>query len=390
MKHIIKLTIILTTFTLVSCDKIPSLNKQSSQPEQPTFIARQSGTPLNPFALNRLAKQTVVEIVSESVLTGGNKYIPKGSGVIIGRRGSTYYVLTANHISDIDDGLSVFIRSEKPGEAGEVLPLKFIRRYPREDLAVVAFASSTDYEVAEVGEASQLDDDRQVYVAGWPGNDNRQGFQFTPAKVTNPRVGNNFTYQPTQPGEDVYKGMSGGAVLNEAGQLVGIHVGLTRVGRDGEGVLISTFLRGMPPEVSRVLVSQTPAVPTRKTTRTTDNTRIPETTPYLSKVILQQEGTLSDGDLTLPSDKSIYDEHTFEGTSGQVVSVTLNSPDFDTYLAVFSPTGELLGEHDDVSQKNTNSQLTITLTVTGTYRVIVNSYDKTGRGKYNVRVIQVE
>ncbi|NES67175.1 MAG: hypothetical protein F6K24_18950 [Okeania sp. SIO2D1] len=69
MKHIITLTIILTTFTLVSCNKIPSLNKQSSQPEQPTFIARKSDTPLNPFALTRLVKQTVVEIVSESYLT---------------------------------------------------------------------------------------------------------------------------------------------------------------------------------------------------------------------------------------------------------------------------------------------------------------------------------
>ncbi|MDT9341279.1 serine protease, partial [Trichodesmium erythraeum 21-75] len=248
---------------MVSCNKIPFLNKQPpqpEQPEQPTFIARKSGTPVNPFALNRLAKETVVEIVSEGYLTGGNKYLPKGSGVIIGRKDSVYYVLTADHISDIDDGLSVFIRSEKPGAAGEVLPLKFIKRYPREDLAVVAFLSFTNYKAAEVGEASQLDDNNQVYVAGWPGNDNRQGFQFTPAKVTNPQVGDNLTYQPTEPSESLYKGMSGGAVLNEAGQLVGIHVGLTKVGGDGKGVLISTFLRIAPPEVEEVLGSSTPDV----------------------------------------------------------------------------------------------------------------------------------
>ena len=259
-KYIIRLTILLTILTLVSCNKIPFLNKQPPQPEQPTFIARKSGTPVNPFALNRLAKQTVVEIVSEGYLTGGDKYIPKGSGVIIGRKDSVYYVLTANHISNIDDGLSVFIRSEKPGAAGEVLPLKFIKRYPQEDLAVVAFLSFTNYKVAEVGEASQLDDDNQVYVAGWPGAENRQGFQFTPAKVTNPQVGDNLTYQPTEPGEDVYKGMSGGAVLNEAGQLVGIHVGLTKIDGDGKGVLISTFLRMVPPEVEEVLVRSTPDV----------------------------------------------------------------------------------------------------------------------------------
>ena len=259
-KYIIRLTIIIITFTLVSYNKVLFLNKQPPQPEQPTLIARQSDIPANPFALNRLAKQTVVEIVSEGYLTGGDKYIPKGSGVIIGRKDSVYYVLTANHISNIDDGLLVFIRSEKPGAAGEVLPLKFIKRYPREDLAVVTFLSFTNYKVAEVGEASQLDNDNQVYVAGWPGAENREGFQFTPAKVTNPQVGDNLTYQPTEPGEDVYKGMSGGAVLNEAGQLVGIHVGLTKVGGDGEGVLISTFLQMVPPEVEEVLVRSTPDV----------------------------------------------------------------------------------------------------------------------------------
>jgi hypothetical protein len=241
-KYIIRLTILLTILTLVSCNKMPF------------FFARKSDIPVNPFALNRLAKQTVVEIVIEGYLTGGDKYITKGSGVIIGRKDSAYYVLTANHISNINDGLLVFTRSEKPGEAGEVLPLKFIKRYPQEDLAVVEFSSFIDYRLPEVGEASQLDNDNQVYVAGWPGAENREGFQFTPAKVTNPQVGDNLTYQPTEPNESLYKGMSGGAVLNEAGQLVGIHVGLTKVGGDGEGVLISTFLQMVSPEVEEVLV----------------------------------------------------------------------------------------------------------------------------------------
>jgi hypothetical protein len=78
--------------------------------------------------------------------------------------------------------------------------------------------------------------------------------------VTNPQVGDNLTYQPTEPSESLYKGMSGGAVLNEAGQLLGIHVGLTKVGGDGKGVLISTFLRIAPPEVEEVLVRSTPDV----------------------------------------------------------------------------------------------------------------------------------
>ena len=135
----------------------------------------------------------------------------------------------------------------------------------------------------------------------------------------------------------------------------------------------------------------TPEVsPIPENTPTIDTSPIPENTPSTQEqeVILQEKGTLSDGDLVLPSDESVYDEYTFEGSGGQVITVTLESPDFDTYLAVFSPTDELLGEHDDINKKNTNSELTITLEITGKYRVIVNSYDKTGRGEYNLQVIQ--
>lgn len=135
----------------------------------------------------------------------------------------------------------------------------------------------------------------------------------------------------------------------------------------------------------------TPEVtPLLETIPTLEESPSPESTPppQEQEVILQQKGTLSDGDLVLPSDQSIYDEHTFEGTGGQVVFITLESPSFDTYLAVFSPTNELLGENDDVDKDNKNSQLTITLPITGQYRVIVNSYDKTGRGEYDLRVIQ--
>ena len=132
------------------------------------------------------------------------------------------------------------------------------------------------------------------------------------------------------------------------------------------------------------------ATPLLETTPTLEESPSPEIAPPTQEqeVILEEKGTLSDGDLVLPSDESVYDEYTFEGSGGQVITVTLESPDFDTYLAVFSPTDELLGEHDDINKKNTNSQLTITLEITGKYRVIVNSYDKTGRGEYNLQVIQ--
>ncbi|NEQ75011.1 MAG: serine protease [Okeania sp. SIO2C9] len=261
MKHITKITIGLITIALVGYSKYESEISTNVSTKisisNPIFTARQDNTPLSRSALNRLAENITVEIVTPSVTTGGGRFTPAGSGVIIGKQDSTYYVLTAEHIFPDQNDYRVVVRSKKPGEDAEVVKLQILRRYPKQDLAVVKFASLKKYKVVEVGEASQLSNNSQVYVGGWPGVENREGFQFTPAKVTNPRAGDNLTYEPTEPGEGVYKGMSGGAVLSEAGQLVGIHVQLTEVDGDGEGVLISTFLREMPQEVSRVLVKPT-------------------------------------------------------------------------------------------------------------------------------------
>jgi Bacterial pre-peptidase C-terminal domain len=108
-----------------------------------------------------------------------------------------------------------------------------------------------------------------------------------------------------------------------------------------------------------------------------------------SKIILEQKGELTPAkSAVLPSDGSLYDEYTFEGNQGQTVVVAVESTDFDTYLAIFNSQGELLAENDDVTQQNSNSELTLTLSASGRYRVIVNAYEPPpkGRGKYNLTV----
>jgi len=111
-----------------------------------------------------------------------------------------------------------------------------------------------------------------------------------------------------------------------------------------------------------------------------------------SKVILEQKGELTTTKSSvLPSDSSLYDEYTFEGTQGQKVVVTVESSEFDTYLAILNSQGELLGENDDVTQQNSNSELTVTLSASGRYRVVVNAYDPPpkGKGKYNLIIREV-
>ncbi|WP_416673017.1 trypsin-like peptidase domain-containing protein [Egbenema bharatensis] len=104
-----------------------------------------------------------------------------------------------------------------------------------------------------------------------------------------------------------------------------------------------------------------------------------------SEPLLRMEGLLGQNSRTL-QDGSLYEEHTFQGTAGQTVTITLESSEFDTYLILLDPNNQVIGENDDASPSTLNSALTITLPLTGTYRVIANAYDSSGRGRYLLTV----
>ena len=139
-----------------------------------------------------------------------------------------------------------------------------------------------------------------------------------------------------------------------------------------------------------VLAQQSPKPsPSPQQSPTQNPTPAPIPTTGPSKVILEQKGELSPAkSAVLPSDSSLYDEYTFEGTQGQKLVVTVESTEFDTYLAIFNSQGELLGENDDATPQNSNSELTVTLSASGRYRVIVNAVEPPpkGRGKYSLTV----
>ncbi len=118
------------------------------------------------------------------------------------------------------------------------------------------------------------------------------------------------------------------------------------------------------------------------------STSLSRLTPRLrsNRLLLNQEGTLDASDAVLPSDGSRYDEYTFEGEAGQSVTIKLESTDFDPYVALFGPNGRLVAENDNASPSEQNSAITITLPMTGRYRVVVNAYDDTGRGQYLLTV----
>ncbi|GAP96968.1 tetratricopeptide repeat-containing S1 family peptidase [Leptolyngbya sp. NIES-2104] len=151
--------------------------------------------------------------------------LPGGTGVIVGRQGNLYTVLTANHVVKRQD-LPYTIRTStgKDYTVGRVQSLQSSATDP--DLAVVTFETAGSYPVATLGDSDQAGMGADIYVAGFPISGDRTGsdrdFEFTRGSVTSrPSArpqGYTLRYNAT-----TRVGMSGGPVLDVEGRVVGIH-----------------------------------------------------------------------------------------------------------------------------------------------------------------------
>ncbi|MBD1940521.1 trypsin-like peptidase domain-containing protein [Microcoleus sp. FACHB-68] len=103
-------------------------------------------------------------------------------------------------------------------------------------------------------------------------------------------------------------------------------------------------------------------------------------------VIARLESVLGPGASVLPSDGSLFRQTTFTGRGGQSVTISLESPEFDTYLVLLSPEGKVLAQNDNAGADTTNSAITATLPRSGVYRVVVNARDRQGRGRYTLTI----
>ena len=90
--------------------------------------------------------------------------------------------------------------------------------------------------------------------------------------------------------------------------------------------------------------------------------------------ILQKQGSLA----------PMRDEYSFEGESGQTVTITMASEEFDTLLILLDPEGEEIAVNDDYGG-TLNSTIVTTLPASGAYTVLAGSYSGQG-GEYDFAV----
>jgi len=113
----------------------------------------------------------------------------------------------------------------------------------------------------------------------------------------------------------------------------------------------------------------------------------PSPSPNSRRVLLQEQAVLDRRTASvLESDNSLYRTYEFQGQRGQTVTIDLTSPDFDTFLALLDPDGQVVDNNDDIDGSSTNSRLVVTLPRAGTYQVIVNAFDSSGQGRFTITV----
>ncbi|NJL52722.1 MAG: trypsin-like peptidase domain-containing protein [Hydrococcus sp. SU_1_0] len=164
-----------------------------------------------------------------------------GSGFILQRNNQEYLVITNQHVLRAGEPPYVVETVDGNTYKAEVVSKSINSPNPQEqfDLAILKFVAQTDYATAKVGNSSHLEVGERVFAAGFPAQELispqtsavlAQPNIFTTRKLSlklgrvsiilNQALVEGYQIAYTN---DVKKGMSGGALLNSQGEVVGIN-----------------------------------------------------------------------------------------------------------------------------------------------------------------------
>jgi Trypsin-like peptidase domain len=213
--------------------------------------------------VNRIAKSITVQIQG----------LPpeQGSGVLLQRKGQEYTILTAAHA--VRNKIASYIIITPDGKRHSILPRSLHIFSDDIDLATFKISSSNSYSVAKLGESQRMEEGMDVYISGFPRETQvitNSTYVFREGKVSanasKPFAGGySLLYS-----NDTLPGMSGGAVLNDQGELIAIHGKGDRT-TDAKnvktgfnaGIPISTYLAALKVDSNAVLSSSI-VIPTPK------------------------------------------------------------------------------------------------------------------------------
>jgi S1-C subfamily serine protease len=208
--HQLLIALAVSLFTITTATQYQLL----AQPNQP-----EETEPLTTTTAQQIAASITVRIqVGQS----------GGSGVIIGKKGNTYLVLTNAHV--IRDPSSISIKT--PDGQNHTAQKVKNTQVGNFDLALLEFTSSRSYQQARFknfgnGQAA-LNEGREVFAAGFPHDSN--ALRVVEGEIS--QLPQEAFVNGTQIGYitkgDLKQGMSGGPIFDSFGNLIGINSTLAR------------------------------------------------------------------------------------------------------------------------------------------------------------------
>jgi tetratricopeptide (TPR) repeat protein/S1-C subfamily serine protease len=187
-------------------------------------ILAQANQPDETEALTTATAQQVAAKITVRIQVGQSG----GSGVIIGKKGNTYLVLTNAHVIREQSGISIKTPDGQSHTAQRVKNTQ-VGNF---DLALLEFTSSRSYQQARFknfgnGQAA-LNEGREVFAAGFPYDSNALRVVEGEVKQLPQEPFVNGTQIGYVTKGDLKQGMSGGPIFDSFGNLVGINSTLSR------------------------------------------------------------------------------------------------------------------------------------------------------------------
>ena len=209
-------------------------------PSSPSSVVRSPSS-----ELETLARQiTVLVSRADDTNQEGNRS-KSGSGVLVARNGNTYYFLTRG------GGISDQTQYEVTTSTQRKYKIKFLEANSDLDLVIGKFTTNEEYRVATLKNSETIKGGSLVYVAGWMESKGMSSFTIVEGELVDAKalgLEGSLVYTNRVPNL-----IGGGAVIDQEGNLIGIHKQLLQEGGIREGIPISVFLEIAPKKVKDVL-----------------------------------------------------------------------------------------------------------------------------------------
>ena len=170
---------------------------------------------------------------SSSSKNGKLETYSEGSGVVYMKSNGKGYIVTNNHVISGSDAVQVLLAN------GKTVNAKVVGKDSTTDLAVLSIDAKYVTQTAQFGDSKHLEAGQTVIAVGSPlgseyASTVTQGIISAPARTISTSSGNQQTVIQTDAA--INPGNSGGALVNSAGQVIGINSMKLAQSRDGTSV----------------------------------------------------------------------------------------------------------------------------------------------------------